>query len=325
MNVDMFSLRPRGSKISIAELSLREKLIKKLSSDFNVNKTNAKFDIGLLDRLKENNDCADYITPMWSAHLDRIEHLIREQDRAILLDRLVRYAVYLSLAGEWSDIQLPYLENSLSSMLLSDCLLESSALDHNIIHPLYKTSESRINHLTHLVYFQEIVNKNISDMKHIVEFGGGYGGMTLLLKKLAPNATIVVIDVPAMIVLQSYYVSQSLGRDIVNVIESESEGIREGLVNFVPLSRLNQLSREFRTDLFVATWSLSEANDRTVDLVESFKLFGAQNILFGYRFYPEVNPRQPLSRPTPSMLSRDAAFHGPAFWCLDREQYYLFV
>lgn len=175
------------------------------------------------------------------------------------------------------------------------------------------------------MYFQEKANKKISGMTHIVEFGGGYGGMTVLLRKLAPHATIVVIDVPVMIVLQEYYVSQTLGHDVVNVVETNNHEIREGLVNFVPISLYSQLSREFVPDLFVATWSLSEANHRTVSLVESVKFFGAKHILYGYRYYTEFNPRQPLSRPTLAMLSRDIAFHGSAFWCLDQEQYYLFV
>lgn len=325
MNESTFSLRPKGSSLSDEDVSRREKLIRELSAGFNVNKKRANFNIDLLNRLGRSANCAGYITPMWAEHLDRIENLVRSQDRTILSDKLVRYAIYLSLAGEWSETQLPFLEKSLSPSLLSDYLIESSALDHTIIHPIYKTSESRVNHLTHLMYFQEKVNTKISDMKYIVEFGGGYGGMTVLLRKLAPNATIVVIDVPAMITLQEYYVSQIVGHGVVNVVESVSHTIKEGHINYVPISFSEQLSRHFDADLFVATWSLSEANDRTVDLIESVQFFGARHILYGYRYFSEFNHRQPLSRPTPTMLDRDIAFHGPTFWCLDQEQYYLFV
>lgn len=326
MNINTFSIKPRGSKLSDLEIAQREEYINGLSSQFNSSFDHAKFDLYLLDKLKSVFDCSDYTTPMWEEHLQKINSLIRSQDKSILLDNLVRYAIYLSIAMEWSKTQLPYLEKQFSPEKLKDLLLESTCLNQNIINPIYMTSESRVNHLTHLASFEEKVKISISSLENIVEFGGGYGGMTVVVKKMAKkNATVLVIDVPEMIVLQSYYVSQVLGAENINIILDEKTDIKKGKINYVPLTLSKFLSPQFNADLFIATWSLSESNDKTVNLVDSANFFNAKHLLYGYRYYSSLNLRQPMSGLSPKMRLLDFKYHGPTFWCLDKEQYYFFV
>ena len=50
-------------------------------------------------------------------------------------------------------------------------------------------------------------------------------------------------------------------------------------------------------NLFIATWSLSEANKFTqYFILKEMKLFNSSNIIYGYRKYETVNPRQPCSQ-----------------------------
>jgi hypothetical protein len=154
--------------------------------------------------------------------------------------------------------------------------------------------------------------------------GGGYGGMTSLLKKINENLTILVIDVPVMITLQTYLIKHEHGLESFNIITKDKLEIQRGKINYIPISLVNTMSK-FNADLFIATWSLSEANQYTQDEIADKDFFDAKYILYGYRFYDEINPRQPNSKPLPKFFNYDVKFHGPCFWSLKNEQYYLFA
>jgi hypothetical protein len=318
-------LTPQGSKLTEQEVKQWHENTQKYSADFNGFKEKVCFDLVLLENLQKQGGVDKYMTPMWKEHVDQIEELLRQGDIAILDNDLVRYAIYLTCASEWANKQIPYLRRTCPPDLLKLYLKESAALHQTIIDPVYKTSESRVNHLTHLTCFEDITKQKISEMSTIVEFGGGYGGMTCLLKKYNEDVTIVVIDIPVMIALQSFYVSKTLGEASFNVLTADDLAVQRGRINYVSISLINKLM-DIGADLFIATWSLSEANQYTQDIMESLDFFGAKHILYGYRFYGDKrNPRQPKSAPLPKMLEYDVKFHGPTFWCLNNEQYYLFA
>jgi hypothetical protein len=294
------------------------------SADFNGPLNVATFDLELLDLLKAQGNDEIFSTPMWREHLDEIEKLLLAGDSRILDDRLVRYAIYLTIAEEWAKSQMPYLRKKLSESQLKKYLMESGAFQQTIIDPNYKTSESRVNHLTHLLCWEEKTKAKIADLDVLVEFGGGYGGMTKLLKTINDKSTIIVIDFPIMILLQSYYLGKSLGKEALNFVLREKLEIMPGKVNYVPVALAHLLPNDLAPDIFIATWSLSESNEKTQSLIEDKEFFSTSHLLYGYRFYEHTNPRQPCSNPTVGMLDRKIAYHGPTFWCLDGEQYYLF-
>ena len=180
-------LTPQGSKINEMELADWKKNAKQFSSLFNDEKENVVFDLESLKILKMEGKYENYITPMWQEHLNVIEELVLKGDFNILDNKLVRYAIYLTIGGEWATKQLPKLKNHFSPDRLKYLLLESKAFRQTIIDPDLQTSESKVNHLTHIVQFEERTNSKISEMSTIVEFGGGYGGMTSLLKKINEN------------------------------------------------------------------------------------------------------------------------------------------
>ena len=317
-------LSPQGFTLTEKEISDWREKVSKYSLAFNGLKKKADFDLSLLKRLKDEGSYEPYITPMWKKHLDQIEELIVKKDIAILDNSLVRYAIYLTIVSVWANKQIPYLEKRFSPGVLSSLLKESATLHQTIIDQKYKTSESRVNHLTHLSCFEDHTDLNISDMTTVVEFGGGYGGMTALLKAFNENMTIVVIDIPVMITLQSFYLSGALGKNSFCILTDGNLGIQTGKINYLPVTLLSKV-QNLNADLFIATWSLSEANKYTQNTIESVNFFNADHILFGYRFYLEKNPKQPFSEPLPKMFDYNIKFHGPTFWSLNSEQYYLFA
>jgi hypothetical protein len=323
MDIDVIA--PRGSKLSTEQIEQWRIRVQDYSNHFNKKNVFMGFDLNLLRQLKQTYSDPRFFTPMWIEHLEQIEGNIIAQDRKILDKQLIRYAIYLTVASEWANRQIPYLQEQLPTNDLKYLLRESTTLDHTIIDTEYFTSESKVNHLTHLLYYKEKTGTDLSRLSTIIEFGGGYGGMTSLLRKINKDSTIIVIDAPAMIVLQIQYLSDIVGKSDYNIIKKGSYEIVKGKVNFVPISLLEALPVDLTTDLFIATWSLSEATAFTQSLIDQRKLFHATSVLFGYRYYATPNPRQPCSRPTFSMQSRSPSFHGPAFWCLDSEQYYFFI
>jgi hypothetical protein len=317
-------LTPQGFTLTEKEISDWRKKSLEYSLAFNSTQKKADFDLSLLKRLKIEGSYELYITPMWKEHLDQIEELIVKKDIAILDNSLVRYAIYLTIVSVWANKQIPYLEKRYSPDKLERLLKESVTLYQTIINTKYKTSESRVNHLTHLSCFEDHTDINISDMTTVVEFGGGYGGMTALLKAFNENMTIVVIDFPVMITLQSFYISGTLGKDSFCILTDGNLIIQTGKINYLPVTLVEKV-QNLNANLFIATWSLTEANKHTQDTIESMNFFNADHILLGYRFYLEKNPNQLFSEPTPKMLGYSIKFHGPTFWSLNSEQYYLFA
>jgi hypothetical protein len=315
---------PKGVELSGNEIEAWKSYVKLCSEKFysldpNLDK---QFDLKLYKDLKSNFDCGIYATQMWQEHLDIIATELINQNTKLLQVDLIRYAIYLTTASVYAKSQIPFLKKNILNNDLKVLLEESCALQGTIIDEEFQTSESRVNHLTHLTIFELEIGVKIQSLETIMEFGGGYGGMTLLLRKMNPTATIVVIDFPEMITVQKYYIDTSLGDGHTNVKICDSDAIVEGAINYICIADLKNINF-VNVSLLIATWSLSEANLATQELVSNKKLFNANHLLYGYRKYTEVNARQPCSMPMSEMLQMEQAREFPAFWATANEQMYL--
>lgn len=67
----------------------------------------------------------------------------------------------------------------------------------NLIHQAY-----------HLTQWERATGKRIEQLDTIVEFGGGYGAMALLCKRMGFEGKYVIYDLPEFSLLQEYYLSQ---------------------------------------------------------------------------------------------------------------------
>jgi hypothetical protein len=269
-----------------------------------------------------SNNCNLYVTNMWSEHISRLNERFLKNPYQVLNDDLVRYAIYLTCANEFLKTQLPYLKNIYSEIDLKNLLLECPGLFPTIVDSCYLTSESRVNHLTHLSYAENILGIKISQLNKIVEFGAGYGSMTDLIRRLNSGHTHIVIDLPELLLIQSYYLLGRYQKEAINFITTDDKKIKEGKINLCPINLLNDLKIE-NVDLFIATWSLSEANELTQKLiVKDFKFFNSKNILYGYRKYLKTNTRQPCSKALDISLEYNILEDSPCFWTLNNENNY---
>lgn len=127
-------------------------------------------------------------------------------------------------------------------------------------------SAALIHQAHHLLQWQKHTGMFVSDLDYSVfEFGGGYGAMALVLRRLGYKGRYIIFDLPEFALLQEYYLS-NLGVDGVTWITSPSEFYKMGA-----------------NDLFIACFSLSE-----VDLklrFQTLKHVTADSYLFLYNTY----------------------------------------
>lgn len=120
----------------------------------------------------------------------------------------------------------------------------------------YPASSGNLIHQTyHLATFEKATGKSISDLKGIVEFGGGYGCLCRTTRRLGYTGPYLIFDFPAFSALQRYYLRTNGIEDVTYV--SDPAALR---------SAIKAMSNQ-REILFVATWSLSETPIETREII----------------------------------------------------------
>ncbi len=321
---------PKGANMSETEKAEWIETVEKLTSAFHEKEIPIKcpMEIKKYQIMKKKSNYKKFITEMWQGHYDHAEKMCLENRNDFLKDDLLRYAFFLSAGGLWQKIQLPYLESKWDTQKL-ECLLKEDHFFHPYITDAkYFSSETMINHLTHLTLFQDKLKVDINKFKTIIEFGGGYGGMARLFRRICGNfCTHIIIDLPIFIIIQAYYLKNIFGDDQINLIINGSDNIKTGKINLIEISKYDKLRivSNWMPDLFVATWSLSEANNYTQEYISSMGYFDSKYILNGYRHYEEQNIRIPCSDSMKIPSKYKIVHQGSAFYAFAQEQYYLFA
>ncbi len=97
------------------------------------------------------------------------------------------------------------------------------------------------SHLVHQAYYvkrwEEHTGKKVNDLNFIVEFGGGYGAMAYVCRRLGFEGMYRIYDFPVVSLLQEYYLSNA--------------GIHDVWLDSRPFS--------FDADLFISLWGITEA------------------------------------------------------------------
>lgn len=130
--------------------------------------------------------------------------------------------------------------------------------------PYYRaryTSGNLIHQAFHLKIFEDLSQRKIRDMESIYEFGGGYGAMALMARRLGFTGKYIIQDLPELSLLQKFYLS--------NI------GVEAECVTDLPERR--------NYDLFVGCFSVSEVDlemrAKITDAIEAkFYLFAFQHV-----------------------------------------------
>lgn len=194
-----------------------------------------------------------------------------------------RHSMFLSKGGTWQKLQLNLLNKNIENNLLKTYLKESIIGFPKITDFHFLTSHNSIHHLYHLTLFCEKSKFNFDSKIEILEFGGGYGNMAKIIKRMNPLSTYSIIDIPQFTTLQYVYLSSVFNEDSVNLVD-KSQSIENGKFNLLTYKRgLVNLFKKRKIDIFIATWSLSETSISIQNYFKRMNYFNAKYLLFAYQ------------------------------------------
>jgi len=237
---------------------------------------------------KAGYDFKEYVVPQWQENMNEIERYFENDFSFSFLNHpVIRNTMFMYTLPFWKNIQ-----KTLISSILPLKEIRRIITEYNLGKPFlndfeYRSSGNNIHHLYHLLKFFKETSTDASDMKTVVEVGGGYGNMAKIFKMINPHATYIIIDIPIFSYLQCVYLKTIFGEDAVHMIEEGSLDVIPGKFNIIPLDNrhFKDISSDIKNvDLFVSTWALSESNDRMQELIKKeHHYFNAVHILLAYQ------------------------------------------
>lgn len=128
------------------------------------------------------------------------------------------------------------------------------------LHPvLEESSGTTVVHAWHLFNLKKHTNIDFDKLDCVIEFGGGYGNMCKLLRKLGFKGDYIIYDLPEFLALQRFYL-QGIGLHVADGIRSTASINGENiLVSDIGDFKSVLGKKKYNNTLFIATWSLSES------------------------------------------------------------------
>lgn len=161
----------------------------------------------------------------WPWHQHRIRQQVAEEDPLKMLEwSTIAATMHTGNGAEFTQAQ----KETIPARYLratTDPRFGGVPPTANLIHQAY-----------HLWQWADKTGQQVEDLSHIVEFGGGYGAMALLCKRLGFKGQYTIIDLPEFSLLQQFYLSNTIGIDGIDFVSSFFG----------------------RTDLFIALYSITE-------------------------------------------------------------------
>lgn len=266
-------LRMWGSQKKIA----RQKAQQKTAFNF----WNISFDEKYQQLKKYNLD--RYTTPLWQKYNAKLEKaLLPRPPFSFLQDPIIMMTMFDTAGGQALKKELAFLEKKINNKKLKMLLKEDYVGNPLLLNSSYLTSHTSIRHLYHLIKFLDVSGANLTQIKTIIEWGGGYGNLVKILKRLMVKpCTYIIIDTPLLSCLQWLYLGTVLGKEAVNLLLDGKGSIQINKINLLPVSLLAQYS--IKGDLFISTWALSESSKYSQDYVVKHNWFQAKHLLLAYQ------------------------------------------
>jgi hypothetical protein len=183
-------------------------------------------------------------------------------------------------ATEHQNHKISLIENNINLKIVKKILRESIIGFPVVSNFRYLTSPNSIHQAFHLASYKNITGKDLFDTKHIIEWGGGYGCLARMIKRVLPDCTYIIIDLPELSALQYVYLSSIYGNDQVNFITNECK-IEPGKINLISSDFYMSTNMHIETDTFISNWALTESGKDYQEFVLKNNFFNANNILIG--------------------------------------------
>ncbi|MFO0955415.1 MAG: hypothetical protein U0526_02670 [Candidatus Saccharibacteria bacterium] len=233
----------------------------------------------------------ELVEPLWKKFNEEVENVFLPKPKIdFLKNSTIRNTMFVESKGLWLETQLEYLaEKYPSNTKLKKILHENIIGRPSLIVKKYSTSHNSVHHLYHLERFKESTNIHLDDISTVVEWGGGYGNLAKIYRRLSPKSTYTIIDTPLFTSIQWLYLSSVLGEKI-NVLDSKRSKIIEGKINLLPIGLVKEVDLGTHNDLFISTWAISESSKAAQKFVIDNNMFEAKHVLLGYQDSTEELP-----------------------------------
>lgn len=228
-------------------------------------------------------DISRFTIPSWESFNAKFEEVFLPYPPfSFLNDPLIIETMFVTVGGDWMEKEILFLEQKISSRDLKLFLQEDYVGTPLLLNSKYLTSHTSIHHLYHLMKFIDKTQCDLSNIKTVIEWGGGYGNMAKIFSRLKANpSTYIIIDTPLFSCIQWLYLSSVLGEKNVKLLQTPEDRIDAGKINLLPLCFLNH--QKLKADLFISTWALSESSQFSQDYVKDQHWFEADHLLLAYQ------------------------------------------
>lgn len=246
------------------------KIIDGVMRDFKIMEQNLSIDTGL----------------SWDKFLSELKRNMKENElRKFLRWDIIKYTMFISYA-DYILIELRSIKknNTYSSRYLNAIIESKIGYPEKYIY-YRKSSANLIHHVYHILQYEKFLGSKVNLMDLVFEFGGGYGSMARVFKRLEFTNKYIIFDFPIFNIIQTYYL-ETYGFATTNDFFSDG--------SIVLLNEINELeiltkNTHQKNKLFIATWSFSESpisiREKIYPIIESFNYF-----LFAYQeIYDNVN------------------------------------
>lgn len=227
-----------------------------------------------------------FLMPEWENNTKAIEqYFLNKFSSSFLRHPLLKSTMFAHLPKTATSLQKDLIVKYFGKEKTKKYLLEDS-LGSPILNDFkFKTSGNSIHHLYHLAKFGSKLEINVEKINSYVELGGGYGNMSRLVKRINRSATYTIIDIPIFIYIQYVYLSTILGNEQVVIFDGK-QGIIPNKINLIPLDEnlIQQFSNlNYKPEVFLSTWALSESNQSTQSYIKDKDYFNAEYLLLAYQ------------------------------------------
>lgn len=224
-----------------------------------------------------------FTTQHWENYNAKLEKVFLPYPQfSFLRDPTIMLTMFVTMGGKWLREEITFIENGIQKDKLKFLLQEDYVGVPRLLNSTYLTSHNSIHHLYHLIRFLDKTKCDLGQINTIVEWGGGYGNMAKIFKRLKSTpATYIIIDTPLFSSIQWLYLTTILGEESVNLLLNPADTIHAEKINLIPLCFLDW--HKINADLFISTWALSESSKYSQDYVITHEWFNAKHILIAYQ------------------------------------------
>ena len=149
-------------------------------------------------------------------------------------------------------------------------LLKEDHVGDPVRYFLYpKSSGNRIREVFHLMEFEKFIQMPLKNINEVFEFGGGYGNMARIFKKINNKVSYTIFDTKEVNLIQYYYLN------MLN-LKTNWNQIKKKQINLI--NRIDKINfGNLKNKLFIANWSLSETpidiRDKIIKKFSKFNFF----------------------------------------------------